>query len=227
MSDRSFPLVGVALVERGPRLRAQQITCGRCGATDQVINTGPHKILPPVFVANKFRARGWRVGPRDRDDRCPDCVALETPPRGERLPMVKTPATVPPRSAEAILAGKVAYDLMFEHLDLEAHRYVGDWSDEKVAEQSKLSLSAVIALRADRFFDLAPPPVSAETELRRSLDGDLRALRSGLSDLARTMATVRMSAEVLTRDLRDLVAAEQKLLACEKALVGHVGGGEG
>lgn len=226
MSRREFPLLAIRRADAGPTQRGHRIVCSACREVDHVINSGGNKILPSALVEKRFATAGWVVGDTPETDLCPGCAAARAIARkSEKLPMVKSPVPCPsPRSADAILAGKVAYDLMFEALDFDSRRYLDGWSDDRIAAESKLSLKAVVDLRKERFFDLAPAPEPPDAILRRGIAGDLTDLRAGMDALAGALRTVKVTIGDLERDLRALHAAEQKLLAAETSLAGHVGG---
>lgn len=215
MTSRLFPIFNVRRADFGPRVPAARITCARCGATDEVV-LGDRGC--GAWIDKKFAAAGWSVGANENRDLCSACGGVAGRAKTGLLPMVKAspPAAAPVRSADAILAGKVAYDLMFEHLDFDVRRYLGGWSDERVAEEAKLSLKAVVDLRKERFFDLAPPPEEPLRTIAKAVDGDLLALRGAVEAVGLGLRAVSAALEVTHK-------AELRLFAAEAALLDRAG----
>jgi hypothetical protein len=87
---------------------AYKIICNHCRQSEKI--AAPHTILPPEFVAKKFRQKGWIVSRKGNEDICPKCltpatstmplrpaVLLTFTPPGEKqktLPSLKDLATV-------------------------------------------------------------------------------------------------------------------------------------
>lgn len=86
---------------------AYKIICNHCRQSEKI--AAPHNILPPEFVAKKFRQKGWIVSRKGNEDICPKCllpapakamppaVLLAFTPPGEKqktLPSLKDLATV-------------------------------------------------------------------------------------------------------------------------------------
>lgn len=87
---------------------AYKIICNHCRQSEKI--AAPHNILPPEFVAKKFRQKGWIVSRKGNEDICPKCltpatstmplrpaVLLTFTPPGEKqktLPSLKDLATV-------------------------------------------------------------------------------------------------------------------------------------
>ena len=87
---------------------AYKIICNHCRQSEKV--AAPHNVLPPEFVAKKFRQKGWIVSKKGNEDICPKCltpatstmplrpaVLLTFTPPGEKqktLPSLKDLATV-------------------------------------------------------------------------------------------------------------------------------------
>lgn len=55
------------------RDRVMVAVCGKCGRRSTVADTAG-KAKPPVFFAQKFRGKGWRIGGRPNAHECPHCV---------------------------------------------------------------------------------------------------------------------------------------------------------
>lgn len=60
---------------------AYKIICNHCRRHDKV--AAPGNVLPPDFIAKKFRQKGWIVSKKGNDDICPQCMMpapTPTPP---------------------------------------------------------------------------------------------------------------------------------------------------
>jgi hypothetical protein len=60
-------------------VRAQRAHCSKCGATEDIPNTGKSSILPPVVISERLRRLGWSIGQTRSKDVCPACVAKTKP----------------------------------------------------------------------------------------------------------------------------------------------------
>jgi len=98
---------------------AYKIICNHCRQSEKV--AAPHNILPPEFVAKKFRQKGWIVSKKGNEDICPKCllpapakalppaVLLAFTPPGEKpktFPSLKDLATVMTPPTPPVLATK-------------------------------------------------------------------------------------------------------------------------
>lgn len=79
--------------EHGRVRRYQYARCGACLKVEEVNDTGDvwH---PPEAIAKKLENRGWIVGKRAVDDRCPHCARPTPAPKGEDETMARG-VTVP------------------------------------------------------------------------------------------------------------------------------------
>ncbi|MDB5458132.1 MAG: hypothetical protein JWP92_3717 [Caulobacter sp.] len=53
--------------------RVQTATCGKCGHAHAIHDAGGTNPKPVSVMAEKFRQKGWRIGPKPNSDRCPRC----------------------------------------------------------------------------------------------------------------------------------------------------------
>jgi hypothetical protein len=70
---------------------AYKIICNHCRQSEKV--AAPHNILPPEFVAKKFRQKGWIVSKKGNEDICPKCLM---PAPTKSLPTAALLAFTPP-----------------------------------------------------------------------------------------------------------------------------------
>ena len=102
---------------------AYKIICNHCRQSEKV--AAPNNILPPEFIAKKFRQKGWIVSKKGNEDICPKCllpaptktlppaVLLAFTPPGEKpksLPSLKDLATVMTPPTPPVLVTPVAKD---------------------------------------------------------------------------------------------------------------------
>lgn len=95
------------------RVAVHRVTCHECAFTATVTSSHGGNPLPPEAVARHFRTKGWQIGDREKEDRCPYCVLIEkTARRAKRLKLVEAkgnnvkPEDALPTAAEAVEANK-------------------------------------------------------------------------------------------------------------------------
>jgi hypothetical protein len=71
MSARHFECVQERA--EGRKIDTYRLTCGRCGRTENIGQQSMGHTMADDLVPKKFRVRGWIVGRRSQDDRCPGC----------------------------------------------------------------------------------------------------------------------------------------------------------
>lgn len=77
---------------------AYKIICNHCRQSEKI--AAPHNILPPEFVAKKFRQKGWIVSRKGNEDICPKCL-LPTPAKA--MPPAVLLAFTPPGEKQKTL----------------------------------------------------------------------------------------------------------------------------
>jgi hypothetical protein len=132
------------------------------------------------FITKKMEGRGWRIGVRRRDHRCPKCAAMKAaPPNFANAPHATFSKALNSHPSTKVLANmtqqhlpppKLAADntremtredrrIIFEklqdsYLD-DTVGYTKDWSDEKVALDLNVPRAWVVTLRKENFGDNA------------------------------------------------------------------------
>lgn len=166
MSARHFP----ASKERqdGRTVNTYRLTCGKCGCTGHIGNQSLGERSAKDLVAQKFERKGWYVGARPQDDRCPTCVATaETEARNKRranLTVVKpiepmfSQVNNPPAKPTADPPREMTRDerrIIFSKLDEvyldEKRGYDNGWSDKRVASDLAVPQAWVAKIRDENF----------------------------------------------------------------------------
>ncbi|HLZ24528.1 MAG TPA: hypothetical protein VKQ30_20630 [Ktedonobacterales bacterium] len=62
--------------EDGRHLRVFEIACGRCGVSARKSADNCGHALAQTVVPKYFGAQGWKVGTKEKSDRCPHCAEL-------------------------------------------------------------------------------------------------------------------------------------------------------
>ena len=175
MAHRQFQQVHEHLPGRG-RTSRYRVVCGACGVTDALSPLSIGDDLARELVPRKFRERGWEIGRRDVDDRCPGCVAKEEAKRRSKVvklveaaPSVDAPREMQREDRRIILA-----KLNDIYLD-EQRGYDNGWSDHRVAEDLGVPRKWVETLREENF---GP---AGDNEGLRKFAADVKAL---VADLA-------------------------------------------
>lgn len=153
-------------------------TCSECGLEAMLL----HAIGSEELLDKNFQRKGWRM---DKKPICPNCQ--------ERKP--KNMATVP--SANAIRGQVHLVKLLTEHFDVEAGQYDDGWSDQKLADETKLSLDYVTNFRREGFGEIKEP--EALSQLRQDINA-LEALQADASaTFAQQIAELRSKLAMVTQ----------------------------
>lgn len=198
-----------------------RIVCSECKSH---VDVG--RVVPPQGTAKKWATgKGWVIGRKWKTATCPNClarakfieascptiaralhpdpqamIAMATailPPQPKKAPPMTTNATT---SKPAASATRLTFSALESYFQIAAGRYEQGWSDERVAEEVKLSPKKVAQLRAEHFGELREDPqivafraelqaaVAASTRQRRALaeliDESLRETKATLKALA-------------------------------------------
>ena len=169
--DQLLPIVGSF---PNGRFHAE-VKCDRCPATAEwTANSMPQ----PSVVITKIRNKGWQVSKKKVT--CPQCqkaekrvkeleritfvpvappMALPVPAQVIKAPIMKEkPMTSIAPTDQAKAAKRQAYGLLLDAYDDQNKRYRGDWSDQKIADQTGLSVAKVAQIREEDFGPAGPPP---------------------------------------------------------------------
>jgi hypothetical protein len=203
--------------DRGPGQLTYRLTCGECGTEAELgrQNFGEEKALQ--LVPKKFAQKGWYVGARERDDRCPACLERVKASRAARpalhlvpstpetpapveAPMSATPKPVvaePPREMRRDDRRVIFAKLEEIYLD-ETRGYSAGWSDQRVAADLGVPRAWVSQIREENF----GPGISEDAT---KFVTELREARQGLTQLTADMGK-------LMGELTALKAREAKLV---------------
>jgi hypothetical protein len=152
-----------ALVVDGRSKAGYLIRCRECNKAEVIPNATHSGSLPPEVTAKKFAQKGWRVGSRVREDRCPDCIAQEMElkkkkkePKTEEEVLSDIKMEIDNVKAEAPpLMTKEDRRIIFAEIDShyvdEMRGYEAGWDDAKVAQGLNVPMSWVRQLREDNF----------------------------------------------------------------------------
>ena len=191
-------LFPVELRARGGDAKRQRvfvIRCGRCPAEDMA--AAHMRDLSEAHLTGTFQRRGWRVSQSGRHV-CPACISEETEARRAKHSQEPTAMPVPDKAVSAqpaqtgIVPSPAAssaivnlYVRLEDSYDRVAKAYRADWTDERVAKETGLSVEAVAKRREA---DFGPLVVDTTAEdLRREWEGlrsDIAALRTGAGQQA-------------------------------------------
>lgn len=220
------------------RVSVHRITC-TCGHTQTVASSAGGNPLPPEAVARHFRLKGWDVGDRELEDKCPNCVDAEKAERRKkRLKLVEDRAKAA-KPEEALKVATEAVEAMKEppvaeaaekpaaprqqtredrriiftainDVYLDADRgYKPGWSDQRMAANLGVPMSWVTEIRDEMF---GPEGDSAEVRL---LLEQMEALREeaqrDLDQMATVVATANRRMEELAQRVNMLSAQATRL----------------
>lgn len=178
---RQWHTIAVKRADSGPSQAAVEIVCSVCGKTDHAINPSNRKALPQVWVENYFAQKGWDVGRKSTDDRCPACAAAI---RAERrtnaetkqektMAANKAPVAEPPRQMGFQEKPIILAKLVEVYVDPDVG-YDRGWSDKRVAEDLGVPRAWVAELREQNF-----GPARDNEEIREILALVAAAIRTG------------------------------------------------
>lgn len=175
--SKAFEHVSLPYGEDGRRMPGVLAPCGTCAAKGQlVVNTisgsgGNDDEIEWQFISRKLQHKGWRIGRRRGDHRCPRCLEVErltklgVPPASafnqvnSKETMMSSTTVLPPKKlppvndVRAMTRGdKTAiYDLLKEVYLSDKVGYSDGWSDQKLAEKLGVPRGWVATIR-DEFF---------------------------------------------------------------------------
>lgn len=152
MSARDF----IPTMERvgASAFRTYRLTCGSCGVTANIGSQSFGERLACDLVPKKFGERGWVVGKRPTDDRCPSCVAKSEQRKRamSKLRVIddKKPTAEPPREMSRDERRLIFAKLDEVYLD-ERRGYDNGWSDKRVADDLGVPRAWVAKIRDENF----------------------------------------------------------------------------
>jgi len=155
------------------------LTCSKCGMTGEVAF---RQLCDAGEMDRKFKQQGWGVDPA----RCPKHN------RRERHTMTIKP------SAAAIAGQARMTKLLMEHFDAAGGTYSDGWSDQRIADECKLSVELIRAVRDEAFGPLREPPEVAR------LRADIETLSQLVAEQERGMQAVRQEMDRLKAQAAEL-----------------------
>ena len=132
------------------------LQCSRC---PQKGTLNQRARMPPEAIDEKFKQAGWALDPHI----CPGCRVRASQER-------KTMSAKP--SPDAMRAQASMLTLLQTHFDAAKGRYAKDWSDQKIADDTKLAVSVVTEFREAVF-----GPIQEPEEIQQ-LRSDITALET-------------------------------------------------
>jgi hypothetical protein len=181
------------------RVAAVRLTCGKCGHAEDHPRGSTKTNVGPAEEAARYTAmferKGWNVGKRRQDDRCPACMkklgatapqetVMET--RMKEAMAAKTPAAQAetPRTATRE-EGRIIFAKIEEVYRDEKHGYQNGWSDHKVAEDLGVPRAWVETVRK-QFFG----PEGGNEDVHQVLDAARKLVTEAQALLGKANAVV-------------------------------------
>lgn len=208
---------------RGGYDRSAVAVCSKCGGS-AIIADNCAKARPPVFFADKFRRKGWRMGQRRSADVCPGCIAglthhsaatpaepLQTETPKEAIMPPKTVKAVAPAAADVTVEPprqptreevRRIRDALDDCYLLDRDCYAGSNTDKSVAERLRVPRAWVTAEREHAY-----GPDRCED------DGRLTAVLDGLEKTAREQEAKALELGAAFERLRTDIAAAKAAIA--------------
>lgn len=187
----------------GVNTRVAQATCSYCHATATVRNNTQAYGVPDDVaqkrVAVKFERLGWKISRNPAHHLCPQCFGrikmAAVRKKGapvEKEKVVPIAPRSPSRDEKRIIFLKIDEVYVGEMVG-----YSGDWSDEKIAEDLKVPLAWVAAIREENF----GPNIS---EALTKAEADVSAFMAEVAVVKEAMAILDQRAEQLIKKLEQL-----------------------
>jgi hypothetical protein len=186
MNEEMFKRVLVTIDHKGHRGLA--VVCGKCGAThaerfNSIAHPGDNEEFK--LAKKRFETRGWTVGKRRCDDRCPKCAAaardVSSTTRLIIAPQAKAESPTDFQHRALILTK------LIEVYDVDKHKYRESWTDQRVAKDlgSTVDMALVRRLRSENF---GPSGSNGELDERLDKASVILAEAKGLAERAREQA---------------------------------------
>ena len=234
---RAFTRTSITVDRRA--VPAYAITCNGCGKQEKIISSKPSGNLPVDLIAKKFGERGWNVGSRVREDRCPECVEqLKLSRKKEPAPVVRMPempkslplmpvvlasvaavSSTPPKADTPPAMEKEDRRIIFSEIDShyldETKGYSDGWTDARIATGLNVPLAWVREIREANF----------GPEIGTSVTEDLKKMQAAIEkggkivkrmdDFAeqfeKSLSSFRKAYEVIKKEADDTKAAVNEL----------------
>lgn len=234
---RAFTRTSITVDRRA--VPAYAITCNGCGKQDKIISSKPSGNLPVDLIAKKFSERGWNVGSRVREDRCPECMEkLKLARRREPAAVIKLPEmpkalpstptalpTIEPAKAAVVKADtpptmekedrRIIFSEIDNHYLDETKGYSDGWTDARIATGLNVPLSWVREIREANFGPEIGTSVAEDLKkVQAAIERGEKVISrmNGWADEAqKTLATYNKMYEVIKKEADETKAAVNEL----------------
>ena len=229
-----FPVIKRKRAEEGRSIAGHEIKCAACGIEDFM--TAEAIRLPANKVAERFVRKGWFVGDAG-NHACPACMSMQ--PKGAKsrrtalaetlaVPKsmtkdtsdMKTPTPEPAPAAIRSPAAATGLGLLYmafaDNFDVTKGRYRGDWSDEKVAKETGLSLEFV---RQRRESDLGPLNVAPDMDRLRAQLVDLERQHGGQIKI---VEDINKRGDKIVEEMRELAKMVELAIKNANVIAGRI-----
>lgn len=185
-----------------------RIHCAGCGVTDAIYGMDFGAKVAAEQMPKKFAARGWDVGKRAGEDRCPDCVrkADRMKQTAKVIQMNEAkPVAIPPREPTRADLRKVQ-DALDAHYPVPERGYADGMSDEALARKIDVPRDWVKRVR-EQFFgpehDIDMRRIEAEIEsIRRDFKAVEDAALTGVDKVSKRVEALMKTVDGLRAQLR-------------------------
>lgn len=219
MAQRAF----LAEIEQGDgrAVRVHRMTCGGCGVIASFRNSQYGDATSAEQVPKKFRARGWAIGAKASEDRCPECVrggaAARRAARNKTVSNDRSEPAKPVAAAHTAQAALVAdppkqmtradrrrvAEALDEHYPVPERGYANGLTDEGLARRLDVPRAWVSRVREEEF---GPETVVEWARLKKETDEAVAACRQVAERLLEAAAAAERRAVSLQAKFDDLRA---------------------
>jgi len=208
------------VTEPGQAPRAR-VTCSNADCTQTSDHSLTQVGTPPHVIAQWFRREGWNIRGEGKKAECPDCQIKKRDAKKERRanrepeqtapqPPKETPAVSAsakqdppvPQTRDTFRQQRKLFGLLEEHFDSDQHCYLRGYSDERLSQDTGLSLTYVRQAREEAFGKLIDPELS---RLNDKIAATRKKHAGELDDLARAIAETKERQENELAALQDEV----------------------
>lgn len=206
MAVRAFALESVRRGDEGFQ-RAFVMRCGGSredgSACESRLDITVHKSTewPPEAVNKRAVQKGWRLGKKPTEDRCPDCIRREHPRKGNVVELKPTKPTAETPSKPDRDAKRIIFAKLEEVYVGEPHGYAAGWGDQRVAGDLHVPRAWVAEIRGEFFGD------AKGNEEAEALLAEIEKLRPRLEAFARDRQAFVQTSERLAADVTRLLRA--------------------
>jgi hypothetical protein len=138
--------------------------------------------------------QGWQIDKKWREALCPTCAAAKKEQESKEA-----------MTANAKKGTRRVWALLEEHYNEDTKCYDPEWSDERISNESGLSIEVVATTRAEHFGPIEDPRI---TELRAEVEAQAAALQAARAELE---SLVRAEPDKLDKAIADLARRANRL----------------